>query len=61
MSYVSSQAKLYTARKKIGHKCKAVRRYYTNFAGTSVLPLTKEQHKKAMKRYIKKKNNIRSR
>ena len=54
MSYVSSQAKLYTARKKFGHKCKAVRRYYTNFAGTSVLPLTKEQHKKAMKRYLKK-------
>ena len=54
MSYVSIQAKLYTASKKLGPKCKKVRRYYTNFAGTTVLPLTKEQYEKAMKRYLKK-------
>lgn len=54
MSYVSSQAKLHTASKKLGHKCKAVHRDYTNFAGTTVPPLTKEQYKNGMKRYIEK-------
>lgn len=54
MSYVSIQTKLCTARKKLGHKCKVVRRYYTNFAGTTVSPLTKEQYQKAMKRYTKR-------
>ena len=59
MSYVSIQAKMNTASKKFGPKCKKVRRYYTNFGGTTVLPLTKEQYKKAMKRYLKKHSWIR--
>ena len=54
MSYISSQAKLHTASKKLGHKCKPVCRYYTNFAGTTVPPLTKEQYQKAMKRILKR-------
>lgn len=53
MSYISSQAKLHTASKKLGHKCKPVCRYYTNFAGTTVPPLTKKQYQKAMKRILK--------
>lgn len=54
MSYISAQAKHNTASKKIkfGHKCKTVRRYYTNFAGSTVSPLTREQYKKAMKGYL---------
>jgi len=48
MSYVSTQAKLNTASRKLGHKCRVVRKDYTNFAGTTVTPLTKEQFKKAM-------------
>lgn len=54
MSYISAQAKHNTASKKIkfGHKGKAVRRYYTNFAGSTVSPLTREQYKKAMKGYL---------
>lgn len=54
MSYISAQAK-YTPSKKMVHKCKSVRRYYTNFGGSNVQPLTKEQYKKAMKGYFKKK------
>ena len=59
MSYVSTQAKLNTASKKLGHKCRAVRpvrKDYTNFAGTTVPPLTKEQYKKAMALSRKMKN-----
>lgn len=56
MSYVSTQAKLNTASKKLGHKCRVVRRNYTNFAGTTVPPLTKEQYKKAMALSEKMKN-----
>ena len=48
MSYVSTQAKLNTASKKLGHKCRVVRKDYTNFAGTTVPPLTKKQYNKAM-------------
>ena len=53
MSYISAQAKC-TPSKKMIHKCKSVRRYYTNFGGSNVQPLTKEQYKKAMKGYFKK-------
>jgi len=59
MSYVSTQAKLYLASKKLGHKCRAVRpvrKDYTNFAGTTIPPLTKEQYKKAMALSEKMKN-----
>lgn len=51
MSYISTQAKLYAASKKLGHKCIAVRpirKDYTNFAGTTVPPLSKESYNKAM-------------
>lgn len=54
MSYTSFLAK-YTPSEKMVHKCKAVRRCYTNFAGSNVPPLSKEQYKKAMKGYFKKK------
>lgn len=59
MSYVSTQAKLNVASKKLGHKCRVcrvVRKDYTNFAGTTVPPLTKEQYKKAMALSEKMKN-----
>lgn len=56
MSYISAQAKHNTASKKLGHKCRAIRRYYTDFAGSNVSPLTREQYKKAMKRYLEIKN-----
>lgn len=51
MSYVSIQAKLNTANKKFVSKLRAVRRDYTDFGGTTVPPLTKEQYEKAMKRF----------
>ena len=59
MSYVSTQAKLYLASKKLGHKCRAVRpvrKDYTNFAGSNVPTLTKEQYDKAMALCHKMKN-----
>lgn len=56
MSYVSTQAKLNTASKKLSHKCRVVRKNYTNFAGTTVPPVTKEQYKKAMALSEKMKN-----
>lgn len=61
MSYKSAQAKHPTDHptlsKKLWHKCKAVRRDYTNFAGSTVSPLTKEIYKKAMKGYLKQKSD----
>lgn len=54
MSYVSTQAKLNTANKKLGHKRRTIRRDYTDFGGTTVPPLTKEQYEKAMKRFREK-------
>lgn len=63
MSYTSAQSKHPTDHptlsKKFGHKCKTVRRYYTNFAGSTVPPLKKEQYKKAMKGYLKQKSDRR--
>lgn len=56
MSYISTQAKLNTASRKLGHRCRVVRKDYTNFAGTNVTPLTKEQYKKAMALSHKMKN-----
>ena len=59
MSYVSTQAKLNAASKKLGHKCSTVRpirKNYTNFAGTTVTSLTEEQYKKAMALSEKMKN-----
>lgn len=56
MSYLSAQAKMdiETEGKKIklGHKSKTVHRDYTDFSGSNVSPLTREQYKKAMKRYL---------
>ena len=37
---------------KLGHKSKTVHRDYTDFSGSNVSPLTREQYKKAMKRYL---------
>ncbi len=54
MSYVSIQAKLNTANKKLGGKRKTIRRDYTDFGGTIVPTLTKEQYEKAMKRFREK-------
>ena len=51
MSYISTQAKLNIASKRFGTKCMAtrpIRKNYTNFAGTTVPPLTKNQYDKAM-------------
>lgn len=56
MSYISTQAKLNTASKKQGHKCRTIRKDYTNFAGTTVPPLTRKQYKKAMVLSHKMKN-----
>ena len=60
MSYLSIKAKVYglykySLCKQKGHKCKNIRENYTNFAGTTVPPLTKQQYEKAMKRYRKMK------
>lgn len=56
MSYKSAQAKQYTPSKKFVLKCRAkctaIRRNYTDFSGSNISPLTKEQYKKAMKRYL---------
>ena len=52
MSYTSAQAKVQTASEELGYKCKAVHRDYTDFAGSNVSPLTGEQYKRAMKRYL---------
>ena len=52
MSYLSIQAKLNTENKKLGgHRGKVIREDYTNFGGTTVPPLTKEQYEKAMRRF----------
>ena len=63
MSYKSAQAKHPTDHptlsKKLRHKCKAVRRDYTNFAGSTVPPLSKEIYQKAMKGYLKQKGDWR--
>ena len=57
MSYVSTMAKTYTLQKKMGHKCMPIiRKNYTNFSGTTVLPLTKEQYNKGMALAHKMKN-----
>ena len=51
MSKISTEAKLYIQSKRFGHKCRAskpVDRSYTNFAGSNVPTLTKEQYDKAM-------------
>ena len=52
MSYLSIQAKMNTANPKLGgHRGKVIREDYTDFAGTTVSPLTKEQYEKAMRRF----------
>lgn len=52
MSYLSIQAKLNTENKKLGgHRGKVIHEDYTNFGGTTVPPLTKEQYEKAMRRF----------
>lgn len=52
MSYLSIQAKMNTAKPKLGgHRGKVIREDYTDFAGTTVSPLTKEQYEKAMRRF----------
>ena len=59
MSYISTQAKLKAQTKRFGHKCrssKPVDRSYTNFAGSNVPTLTKEQYDKAMALSHKMKN-----
>jgi hypothetical protein len=51
MSYISTCAKLNMASKKMGHKChtsKPIDRSYSNFAGSNVLPMSKESLKKAL-------------
>lgn len=53
MSYLSSKAKVYSLSKKIGHKYKNIRENYTNFAGTTIPPITKQQYEKAMTKYKK--------
>ena len=55
MSYTSAQAKENNASQKLAYKCKKskiIHRDYTNFAGSTVPTITKEQYKKAMKHYI---------
>ena len=60
MSKVSSEAKVYVAAKKLGHKChhaiRHIDRSHSNFAGSNVPPLTKEQWDKAMAPSHKYKN-----
>ncbi len=59
MSKISTEAKLYIQSKRFGHKCRAskpVDRSYSNFAGSNVPTLTKEQYDKAMSVYHKMKN-----
>ena len=59
MSKLSTEAKLYIQSKRFGHKCRAskpVDRSYSNFAGSNVPTLTKEQYDKAMSVYHKMKN-----
>lgn len=60
MSYLSIKAKVYGLDKcslcrQTGYKCQNIRENYTNFSGTTVPPLTKQQYEKAMKRYRKMK------
>ncbi len=54
MSYLSIKSKSYSFFNKIGHKCKIIRKNYTNFAGTTVPPLTKQQYERAMTKYKKR-------
>ena len=59
MYKISTEAKLYIQSKRFGHKCRAskpVDRSYSNFAGSNVPTLTKEQYDKAMSVYHKMKN-----
>lgn len=51
MSFVSTQAKLNIQSKRFGHKCRAskpVDRSYSNFAGSNVPILAKEQYDKGI-------------
>ena len=59
MSKISTEAKLYIQSKRFGHKrrvSKPVDRSYTNFAGSNVPTLTKEQYDKSMVLSRKMKN-----
>jgi hypothetical protein len=59
MSKISTEAKLNIQSKRFGRKCRAskpVDRSYSNFAGSNVPPLTKEQWDKAMALSHKYKN-----